>query len=122
MPDSLLVELLTEELPPKSLRQLSEAFKDRLSAELVKAQLAEPGGKAFATPRRLAVLIPEVLEKGQDRETEVSGPPAKAAPQAIAGFAKKHGVSVDALQKKTYDKGEVMVARVHIKGLELEKV
>ena len=58
MPDSLLVELLTEELPPKSLRQLSEAFKDRLSAELVKAQLAEPGGKAFATPRASARTRP----------------------------------------------------------------
>ena len=54
MPDSLLVELLTEELPPKSLRQLSEAFKDRLVAELVKAQLAKQNAKAFATPRRLA--------------------------------------------------------------------
>src|SRR5262245_31842441 len=106
MPDSLLVELLTEELPPKSLRQLSEAFKDRLTAELVKAQLAKLGGKAFATPRRLAVLIPDVLPRGEDRETEVAGPPAKAAPQAIAGFAKKHGLSVEALRKKTTDKGE----------------
>ena len=122
MPDALLVELLTEELPPKSLRQLSEAFKDRLVAELAKAGLAKPGGKAFATPRRLAVLIPEVLAAGKDRDSEVTGPPAKAAPQAIAGFAKKHGVSVDALQKKSSDKGEVMVARVHIKGLALEKV
>jgi glycyl-tRNA synthetase beta chain len=122
MPDALLVELLTEELPPKSLRQLSEAFKDRLAAELTKAQLAKPGAKAFATPRRLAVLFPEVSAKGQDRETEVAGPPAKAAPQAIAGFAKKHGLSVEALQKKSTDKGEVMVARVHIKGVELEKV
>ena len=122
MPDSLLVELLTEELPPRSLRQLSEAFKERLIAELVKAQLAKPGGKAFATPRRLAVLVEDVLGKGRDRETEVSGPPAKAAAQAIAGFAKKHGIAVDALQKKSTDKGEVMVARVHIKGLELEKV
>jgi len=122
MDATLLVELLTEELPPKSLRQLSEAFKDRLSSELVKAQLAKTGAKAFATPRRLAVLIPGVLTKGQDRETEVAGPPAKAAPQAIAGFAKKHGVAVEALQKRSGDKGEVMVARAHVKGLELEKV
>jgi len=122
MPDALLVELLTEELPPKSLRHLSEAFKDRLVAELGKAQLAKPPGKAFATPRRLAVLIPEVLASGKDRETEVAGPPAKAAPQAIAGFAKKHGIAVEALHKRPTEKGEVMVARVHIKGLELEKV
>jgi glycyl-tRNA synthetase beta chain len=122
MPDALLVELLTEELPPKSLRQLSEAFKDRLVAELVKAQLAKPAAKAFATPRRLAVLVLDVLAAGQDRETEVAGPPAKAAPQAIAGFAKKYSVAVEQLQKKATDKGEVMVARVHVKGVELEKV
>src|ERR1051325_7070191 len=73
MPETLLVELLTEELPPKSLRQLAEAFKDRLHAELTKAQLAKSPAKALATPRRLAVLIPEVLDKGQDRETEVVG-------------------------------------------------
>jgi glycyl-tRNA synthetase beta chain len=122
MPEALLVELLTEELPPKSLRQLSEAFRDRLSSELARAQLARQGARAFATPRRLAVLFPDVLASGQDRESEVAGPPAKAAPQAIAGFAKKHGVAVEALQKKSTDKGEVMVARVHIKGLALEKV
>jgi glycyl-tRNA synthetase beta chain len=122
MPDALLIELLTEELPPKSLRQLSEAFRDRLSSELAKAQFAKQGARAFATPRRLAVLFPDVLASAQDRESEVAGPPAKAAPQAIAGFAKKHGVAVEALQKKTTDKGEVMVARVHIKGLTLEKV
>jgi len=125
MADALLVELLTEELPPKSLRQLSEAFMDRLFNELVKSQLVQRdprGRRIFATPRRLAVLIPDVLAAGQDRESEVAGPPAKAAAQAIAGFAKKHGIAVEALHKRTTDKGEVMVARVHIKGLVLEKV
>ncbi|HUQ26856.1 MAG TPA: glycine--tRNA ligase subunit beta [Burkholderiales bacterium] len=122
MAETLLVELLTEELPPKSLRALSDAFRDRLAGELVKAQLAKQGARAFATPRRLAVSIPEVLSEGQDREAEVSGPPAKAAPQAIAGFAKKHGLAVEALQKRATEKGEVMVARVHIKGVALEKV
>ena len=122
MPDSLLVELLTEELPPKSLRQLSEAFRDRLVGRLTGAQLAKAGsGRAFATPRRLAVLIPDAAAKGEDRETEIAGPPAKAAPQAIAGFAKKHGLSADQLRKKSTDKGEVMIARIHVKGLELEK-
>jgi glycyl-tRNA synthetase beta chain len=123
MPETLLVELLTEELPPKSLRPLSEAFRDRLVGELAKAQLVQSkDARAFATPRRLAVSIPKVLAEGQDRETEVAGPPAKAAPQAIAGFAKKHGIAVEALQKRATEKGEVMVARVHVKGLALEKV
>jgi glycyl-tRNA synthetase beta chain len=125
MEQSLLVELLTEELPPKSLKALSEAFMDRLFNELVKSQLAQRdtrGRKIFATPRRLALWIPGVVSEGQDREMEVAGPPAKAAPQAIAGFAKKHGLAAEQLQKKATDKGEVMVARVQIKGLLLEKV
>ena len=125
MEAALLVEVLTEELPPKSLRPLSEAFMERLFNDLVKAQLKQrvpQGRRVFATPRRLAVLIPEVLSEAQDRETEVIGPPTKAAPQAIAGFAKKHGVAVDALQKRSTEKGEVVVARVQIKGLVLDRV
>jgi glycyl-tRNA synthetase beta chain len=125
MPETLLVELLTEELPPKSLRQLSEAFMDKVFNELARGQLIQRDPRdrrIFATPRRLALLIPNVLALGQDRESEVAGPPAKAAPQAIAGFAKKHGVAVEALQKRATEKGDVMVARVHIEGLALEKV
>jgi glycyl-tRNA synthetase beta chain len=118
MAEALLVELLTEELPPKSLRALSEAFRDRLLAALSKAQLAPAGAaaKAYATPRRLAVLIPQVAAAGQDRETEVTGPSAKAPAQAIEGFARKHGVSVDALERRTTPKGEVVVARSRVKG------
>ena len=121
----LLVELLTEELPPKSLMTLSETFKDRLVNELIKHQLHQrhfEGVRAFATPRRLAVLIPDVESVGQDRETEIEGPSSNAAPQAIAGFAKKHGVAPDALSKKKTAKGEVVVAKIHIKGVALESV
>ena len=125
MKAALLVELLTEELPPKSLKALSEAFRDRLVSELAKHQLHErsfEGVKAFATPRRLGVLVPDVESVGQDRETEMDGPPVNAAPQALAGFAKKHGVSPDSLSKKKTPKGEVVVAKVHIKGAVLEAV
>jgi glycyl-tRNA synthetase beta chain len=120
----LLVELLTEELPPKSLRALSEAFRDRLLADLAKAQLAGSDAKvrAYATPRRLAVLIPDVAPAGQDRETEVAGPSAKAPAQAIEGFARKHGVTAAALERRATPKGEVVVARVKAKGQLLDQV
>jgi glycyl-tRNA synthetase beta chain len=122
---SLLVELLTEELPPKSLRLLSEAFMDRLFNDLVKRQLKSRDPQArriYATPRRLALLIPEVAAVGQDREIEVTGPSAKAPAEAIAGFAKKQGVSVESLARQSTPKGEVVVARVKIKGVVLEEV
>jgi glycyl-tRNA synthetase beta chain len=125
MAATLLVELLTEELPPKSLHALSEAFKDRLFANLVQSHLKQrdfKGTHAYATPRRLAVLIPDVAEKGQDRQSEVTGPSVKAPAEAIAGFARKHGISVDELGKQAGPKGEVVVARIRIKGLELDQV
>ena len=124
MAAALLVEILTEELPPKSLRALSEAFAQRLHNDLVKQQLAPAQGKvaAFATPRRLAVLIPDVEPAGRDRDSEVTGPSAKAPQAAIEGFAKKHGVSAASLERRATQKGEVLVARVKIKGVVLADV
>ncbi|MSP98713.1 MAG: glycine--tRNA ligase subunit beta, partial [Betaproteobacteria bacterium] len=126
MQATLLVELLTEELPPKSLRTLSEAFRDRLVSDLMKNQLKErgvfEGVRLFATPRRLAVLIPEVHALGADREHDVTGPSASAPPQAIAGFAKKHRVAVEQLGRQSTPKGDVVVAHVTVKGLPLENV
>jgi glycyl-tRNA synthetase beta chain len=122
---TLLVEVLTEELPPKSLRALSEAFLDLLFNELAKSQLVfrDPRDRhIYATPRRLAVLVPNVAGAGQDRENEVTGPSAKAPQEAIAGFARKQGVSVESLGRQSTPKGEVVVARVKIKGLVLEQV
>jgi glycyl-tRNA synthetase beta chain len=123
---TLLVELLTEELPPKSLRRLSEAFKDRLVSDLMKDQLKEhgvfQGVRIFATPRRLAVSIPDVEAAGPDREIDVIGPSASAPAQAIAGFAKKQGVSVEKLVRQSTPKGDVVVAHMAVKGLILENV
>ena len=79
---TLLVELLTEELPPKALKALGEVFADRILNGLVNAnlKLRDPRGViAFATPRRLAVLVPEVLPKAQDRTERIKLMPAKVA-------------------------------------------
>ncbi len=121
----LLVELLTEELPPRSLKALSDAFRDAVVSELAKAQLHQrhfEGVRTFATPRRLAVLIPEVKAQGEDRVEEIPGPPATAPSQAIAGFAKKQGVPVESLGRQSTNKGEVVVARVERKGVSLDAV
>jgi glycyl-tRNA synthetase beta chain len=95
MADSLLVELLTEELPPKALSALGGAFANGIRDELVALGLAPKGGKYeqdLATPRRLAVLVRDVAERAASAEKEVTGPSASAPPAAVAGFAKKHGV------------------------------
>src|SRR3954468_1839136 len=104
---SVLVELLTEELPPKSLANLSRAFADEIGNALVRNQLKQgaAGWKAFCTPRRLAVLILEVRTAGEDRSSEVTGPSVKAPPEAVAGFARKQGVDAKDLQTRDTPKG-----------------
>jgi glycyl-tRNA synthetase beta chain len=121
---TLLVELLTEELPPKSLRALSEAFAERVLEALAKAQLAQPKAalSVFATPRRLAFAIADVSEKAAGRETQISGPSTKAPPSAIEGFARKHGVAPDSLERRDTPKGPVVVARLHVKGAVLAQL
>jgi glycyl-tRNA synthetase beta chain len=82
MGETLLVELVTEELPPKALKILGEIFADRILNGLVKTnlKLRDPRGViAFATPRRLAVLVPDVLPKARDRTERIKLMPAKVA-------------------------------------------
>jgi glycyl-tRNA synthetase beta chain len=67
-------------------------------------------------------LVLGVLSKGHDRETEVTGPSAKAPAQAVEGFARKHGVNAAALERRATPKGEVVVARVKAKGEVLDEV
>ena len=100
----LLVEIGAEELPPKALRKLSEAFAAEIAAELDAAGFARGAPVPYATPRRLAVLVPGVPGTQPDRDVERRGPPLahafddKGAPtRAALGFAKSIGVEVDRL-------------------------
>lgn len=123
-PASLLVEILTEELPPRALPLLAKVFSDEVGNGLIRYQLKErvPNWQRFATPRRLAVLVPDVLPTAQDRSTEISGPSTNAPPQAVAGFARKHGIEPSALEQRDTPKGPVYVARLTVKGASLNTV
>src|SRR5258706_7811058 len=107
MEASLLVELLTEELPPKSLAHLARAFEEGIYDGLVlRGLLVAPSRhpKALATPRRLAVQVPNVLDTASDQPREFMGPSVKAPPEAAAGFAKKHGIDSQALEQRDNQK------------------
>ncbi len=115
---TLLLELGTEELPPGSLLKLSQALAQGLSEELSGHQLAHEPVQVFATPRRLAVQVPALQLQGEDQSIEVFGPPADRArldngdwSPAALGFAKKQGVTPDALQTAETDKGPRLVFR-----------
>ena len=102
--NDLLVEIGTEELPPKALRTLSEAFAAELAAELDGAGLVRGAPAPYATPRRLAVLVPGVPCTQPDRDVERRGPPLARAfddndepTKAALGFARSVGVEVDRL-------------------------
>ncbi|HUJ86057.1 MAG TPA: glycine--tRNA ligase subunit beta [Burkholderiales bacterium] len=124
MQASLLVELLTEELPPKSLARLSQTFCEVLSANLEQEGFLtrHSAARAFATPRRLAVSITGVLDKAADQALEITGPSANAPPQAVTGFAKKHGVAVDELAQLDTPKGRVFACRKLVQGAQLDAI
>ena len=126
---NLLIELGTEELPPKALRKLSESFTAGIVNGLKKAGFAINEFESFAAPRRLAVLIRDVAESQPDREVERKGPSLKAAydadgnpTKAVMGFARSCGVDVDALQQQETDKGVWLVFKANEKGQALSSL
>ena len=126
----LLIELRTEELPPKSLKQLAQAFAHGLIARLAEAAFCAPDAShcVYATPRRLAVLIHAVAAKQADRDIERRGPAVKSAldangqpTPALLGFAKSCNVAVEKLARRSDAKGEYFVYLGRQKGVPLKQ-
>ncbi len=112
----LLIEIGTEELPPKALSNLSLAFERSIADGLEKAGLAGGAIRRFATPRRLAVRIDQLPTRQPDRQLERRGPALGAAfgpdgqpTKAAEGFARSCGVTVAELQRQETDKGAWLV-------------
>ena len=127
--DRLLVEIGAEELPPKALRMLSEAFAAELVAELDAAGLAHGVPAPCATPRRLAILVPDVPGVQPDRDLERRGPPLARAfdedgqpTQAALGFARSVGVEVDRLVRIETGDGAWLGFRSTIPGTPLRSL
>jgi glycyl-tRNA synthetase beta chain len=111
--DDFLVEIGTEELPPKALKPLMEAFGESLGTGIDEARLAHGDVRAYASPRRLTVLVEKLARRQEDRKVEQKGPPVRVAfdddgnpTPAATAFARKCGVEVDALDRAETDKGE----------------
>ena len=122
--ENLLVELGTEELPPKALKSLGLAFRDGIVDGLGQRELDFGEVQWFASPRRLAVLVHGVALQAADREVEVLGPPVDRARDdagnwtpAAAGFARKQGVEPDALQSIDTPKGTRLGLRSRVSGV-----
>ncbi len=125
----LLVELLTEELPPKSLPRLADAFQEHLLKGLVDASFVEPDAdsRLFATPRRLALLVGEALSIQPDRVIERKGPAVSSGldangkpTKALEGFMRSAGVDFGQLERTHDGKAEYFVARIRKSGEPLD--
>ena len=118
-----LVELGTEELPPKALKPLSDAFTQGIVKGLEEAGVAFGEVESFAAPRRLAVRIRDLADAQPDKSVEKRGPAVKAAfddsgnpTRALTGFATSLGITPDQLDTMETDKGAWLVYRTVEKG------
>ena len=124
---TFLVEIGTEELPPKALRSLAESFAANVTAELDAANLTYGDVKWFAAPRRLALKITKLAATQPDREVEKRGPAIAAAfdaegrpSKAAEGWARGCGITVDQAERLSTDKGEWLLYRALVKGERVE--
>ncbi|BBG67223.1 glycine--tRNA ligase subunit beta [Serratia marcescens] len=120
---TFLVEIGTEELPPKALRSLAESFAANFTAELDNAGLEHGEVNWFAAPRRLALKVANLSAAQADREIEKRGPAiaqafdAEGKPsKAAEGWARGCGITVDQAERLVTDKGEWLMYRAHVKG------
>ncbi len=127
--DSFLLEIGTEELPPRALRGLSEALGEALRLGLGKARLGFESAQVYATPRRLAVLVAGLMAAQPDSVEERRGPALAAAfdgdgnpSKAAQGFARSCGVAVDALETMETDKGAWLVFRAQQRGRAVQEL
>jgi glycyl-tRNA synthetase beta chain len=126
----LLIELFTEELPPKALQKLSDSFSASIVSGLSKKHLlAIPSFESFATPRRLAVLLNSVTSQAEDQNIKVKGPSTKVGEdaqgqptQALVKWAEKQGVPVSALTRENDGKQDCFFAQTTVKGAQLTLV
>ncbi|WMS86053.1 glycine--tRNA ligase subunit beta [Pleionea litopenaei] len=119
----LLIELGTEELPPKALKALASAFHDGFIQKLKELELSYVDSEWMATPRRLAIRVFELDTQQQDKIQDRQGPAVAAAfnadgspKPAAVGFAKSCGVEVDDLERVSTPKGERLAFQLTVKG------
>ena len=125
MKTTLLIELLTEELPPKSLARLGLSFREQMQKALATAGFIEAGneGRWYATPRRLAMQFDDCLESQPDRVIEKKGPAVSSGvgadgtpTKALEGFMRSAGVEFAQLEKQSDGKVDYFVVRMSKKG------
>ncbi|WP_062568456.1 glycine--tRNA ligase subunit beta [Pseudoalteromonas arabiensis] len=121
--ENLLVEIGTEELPPKALRKLAESFAENLAAELASLELNHQGVSWYASPRRLGLRVTALEAKQSDKVVEKRGPAVTAAfdadgnpTKAAMGWARGCGIDVSDAQTLETDKGAWLLHKAQVEG------
>jgi glycyl-tRNA synthetase beta chain len=127
--DNLLIEIGTEELPPKSLAKLALAFRDNIFSEFSENDLTFRKVNWYASPRRLAVVVEALSEFQSDKDVEKRGPAVAAAfdqygepTKAAQGWARSNGIDVNQADRLKTDKGEWLLFKAQVKGLAINQV
>ncbi|MDD8060602.1 glycine--tRNA ligase subunit beta [Shewanella metallivivens] len=127
--ENLLIEVGTEELPPKSLRNLAESFLANFTDELTKADLPFDSALWYAAPRRLAINIIGLAQAQADKVVEKRGPAVSSAfdadgnpTKAAQGWARGNGITVDQAERLVTDKGEWLVHQAKIVGVDTKSL
>ncbi|MCW8108860.1 glycine--tRNA ligase subunit beta [Alteromonas ponticola] len=121
--ENLLIELGTEELPPKALKTLATSFAENIHAGLTNAELSFEAIEWFAAPRRLAVLVKKLDATQQDKTVEKRGPAVSAAfdekgepTKAALGWARGNGIEISDAERLVTEKGEWLLYKAHQAG------
>ena len=121
--DNLLIELGTEELPPKALHNLAESFASSIEQQLIASELAFTSATSLNSPRRLAVLVTDLQGQQADKVVEKRGPAVSAAfaedgspTKAALGWARGNGIDISEAERLVTDKGEWLLHKAVVKG------
>lgn len=127
--DTLLIEIGTEELPPKALKSLATSLQENLLKELESNDLSFGESKWYATPKRLAVEVSDLSEAQNDKVVEKRGPAVTAAfdtegnpTKAAEGWAKSNGISVSEADRLKTDKGEWLLHKQSVEGKNIDSL
>ena len=127
--ETLLIELGTEELPPKSLRTLATTFFEQIKLQLDEAKLSYSDIYWYATPRRIAVKVDNLVANQADKAIEKRGPAVSVAfdtegkpSKAAEGWARSNGITVAQAERLITDKGEWLLYKTTEQGKNVEQL
>jgi glycyl-tRNA synthetase beta chain len=121
MPD-LLIELFSEEIPARMQARAREDLKKLVTDGLVEAGLTYASAGAFSTPRRLVLSVEGLTAESRAVREERKGPATTAPAQAVEGFLRSTGLTLDQLERRADKKGETFYAVVEKPGRKAEVI